>query len=65
VETLNNKLVKGTPFKMKPLRTIEIGNVEVSEKTLTLTIKDKPEITMRKATVEEVPDKEALTLVAD
>jgi hypothetical protein len=65
VETINNKLTKGTPFEMKPLRTIEIGNVEVSEKTLTLTIEDKPEITTRKATVEGVPDKEVLTLVAD
>jgi hypothetical protein len=65
VETLNNKLTKGTPFKMKPLKTIEISNVEVSEKMPTLTIKDKPEITTRKATVEEVPDEEALTLVAD
>jgi hypothetical protein len=64
VETLNDKLMKGTPFEMKPLRTIEIGNVEVSEKMLTLTIEDKSEITTRKATVEEVPD-EAPTLVAD
>jgi predicted aspartyl protease len=65
VETINDKLTKGTPFEMKPLRTIEISNVEVSEKTPTLTIKDKPEIMMRKATVEEVPDEEAPTLVAD
>jgi hypothetical protein len=65
VEIVNDKLMKGTPFEMKLLRTIEIGNVEVSEKTLTLTIKDKPETTTRKATVEEVPDKEAPTLVAD
>jgi hypothetical protein len=62
---LNDKLAKGTPFEMKPLQTIEIGNVEVSEETPTLTIEEKPEITTRKATVEEVPDKEALTLVAD
>jgi hypothetical protein len=65
VETLNDKLIKGMPFEMKPLRTIEIGNVEVSEETPTLMIKEKPEITARKATVEEVPDEEALTLVAD
>jgi hypothetical protein len=65
VETLNDKLTKGMPFEMKPLKTIEIGNVEVSEKTPTLTIKDKPEIMMRKATIEEVPDEEAPTLVAD
>jgi hypothetical protein len=65
VETLNDKLTKGTSFKTKPLKTIEISNVEVSEKTPTLTIKDKPEVTMRKATVEEVPDEEAPTLVAD
>jgi hypothetical protein len=50
---------------MKPLRMIKIGNVEVSEKILTLMIEDKPEVTTRKATVEEVPDKEAPTLVAD
>jgi hypothetical protein len=66
VETLNDKLTRGTPFETKPLRTIKIGNVEVSEKALTLTIKDKPEIiTTRKATVEEVLDEEAPTLVAD
>jgi hypothetical protein len=65
VETLNNKLMKGTPFEMKPLRTIKISNVEVSEKTPTLTIKDKPEVTVRKATIEEVPDEEALTLVTN
>jgi hypothetical protein len=65
VEILNNKLIQGTPFETKPLRMIEIDNVEVSEKTPTLVIKDKPETTMRKATIEEVPDKEALTLVAD
>jgi hypothetical protein len=65
VETLNNKLMKGTPFEMKPLRMIKIDNVEVSEKMLTLAIKDKLKITTRKATVEEVPDKEAPTLVAD
>jgi hypothetical protein len=53
------------PFEMKPLRTIKIDNVEMSKKTLTLTIKDKSEIMTRKATVEEVPDKEALTLVTD
>jgi hypothetical protein len=50
---------------MKPIRTIKISNVEVSEKTLTLTIKDKPDITMRKATIEEVPDEQVPTLVAD
>jgi hypothetical protein len=65
VETLNDKLTKGTPFETKPLRMIKIGNVEVSEKTPTLTIKEKPVITTRKATVEEVPDEEAPTLVAD
>jgi hypothetical protein len=65
VETLNDKLTKGTPFEMKPLRTIKIGNVKVSEKMPTLMIKDKPEIATRKATIEEVPNKEAPTLVAD
>jgi hypothetical protein len=65
VEIVNDKLMKGTPFETKPLRTIEIDNVEVSEKMPTLTIKDKLKTTMRKATVEEVPDKEAPTLVAD
>jgi hypothetical protein len=65
VEILNDKLTKGMPFKMKPLKMIEIGNVEVSEEMLTLTIEDKPNITTRKATVEEVPDEEAPTLVAD
>jgi hypothetical protein len=44
---------------------IEISNVEESEKTLTLTIEDKPEIITRKATIEEVPDEEVPTLVAD
>jgi hypothetical protein len=44
---------------------IEISNVEVSEKMPTLTIKNKPEIITRKTTVEEVPDEEAPTLVAD
>jgi hypothetical protein len=53
------------PFEMKPLRTIEINNVEVSEKMPTLAIEDKPETTTRKATIEEVPDEEAPTLVAD
>jgi hypothetical protein len=65
METLNNKLTKGTPFKVKPLRVVKIDNVEVSEKTPTLTIKDKPEITIRKATIEEVPDEEAPTLVVN
>jgi hypothetical protein len=65
VEILNDKLTKGTPFKTKPIRTIEINNVEVPEKVPTLAIEDKPETTTRKATVEEVPDEEALTLVAD
>jgi hypothetical protein len=65
VEILNDKLTKGTPFETKPLRTIKIDNVEVSEKTPTLAIEDKPETMMRKATIEEVPDKEAPTLVAD
>jgi hypothetical protein len=65
VEIVNDKLMKGTPFETKPLRTIEIGNVEVSEKMPTLMIKDKPEITMRKATIEEVPDEEAPTQVTD
>jgi hypothetical protein len=65
VETLNDKLKKGTPFETKPIRAIEINNVEVSKEAPTLTIKDKPKITTRKATVEEVPDKEAPTLVAD
>jgi hypothetical protein len=65
VEILNDKLIKGTPFETKPLRTIEIDNVEVSERTPTLAIEDKPETMTRKATVEEVPDEEAPTLVAD
>jgi hypothetical protein len=65
VEIVNDKLMKGTPFEMKPLRTIEIRNVEVSEKMPTLAIKDKPKTTMRKATVEEVPDEEVPTLVTD
>jgi hypothetical protein len=65
MEILNDKLTKGMPFKMKPLKMIEIGNVEVSEEMLTLTIEDKSNITMRKATVEEVPDEEAPILVAD
>jgi hypothetical protein len=45
VETLNKNLTKGTPFKMKSLRMIEIDNVEVSEKMPTLTIEDKSEVT--------------------
>jgi hypothetical protein len=65
VETLNDKLTKGTPFETKPLRMIEISNVEVSEEAPTLTIEDKPKTMIRKATVEEVPDEEAPTLVAD
>jgi hypothetical protein len=65
IETLNDKLTKETPFEMKSLRTIEISNVEVSEKTPTLMIEDKSETVTRKATVEEVPDEEAPTLVAD
>jgi predicted aspartyl protease len=65
VEILNDKLTKGTPFEVKPIRTIEIDNVEVPEKAPTLAIKDKPETATRKATIEEVPDEEAPTLVAD
>jgi hypothetical protein len=65
VETLNDKLAKGTPFEVKPLRTIEISNVEVSAEMPTLTIKEKPKIMTRKATVEEVPDEEAPTLVVN
>jgi hypothetical protein len=65
VEILNDKLSKGMPFEMKPTRMIEIDNVEVPEKAPTLAIEDKPETTARKATIEEVPDKEAPTLVAD
>jgi hypothetical protein len=65
VETLNENLTKGMPFEVKPLRTIKINNVEVSEKMLTLTIKDKSKIMTRKATIEEVPDEEAPILVAD
>jgi hypothetical protein len=59
--------MKGTSFEMKPLRTIEIGDMEVSEETPTLMIKEKSEITplIRKATIEEVPDKEAPILVAN
>jgi hypothetical protein len=62
VEILNDKLAKGTPFETKPLRTIEIDNVEVPERAPTLAIEDKPKTTTRKATVEEVPDEEAPTL---
>jgi predicted aspartyl protease len=67
VETLNKKLAKGTPFEMKTLKTIEINNVEVSKKTPTLMIDDKSKVTLivRKATIEEVPDEEALALVVD
>jgi hypothetical protein len=65
VETLNENLAKGMPFIMKPLRMIEIDDVEVSKEMPTLTIKDKSKITTRKATIEEVPDEEALTLVAN
>jgi hypothetical protein len=52
---------------MKPLRMIKVNNVGVSEKMLTLTIKDKSEITpiIRKAIIEEVLDGEAPTLVAN
>jgi hypothetical protein len=50
---------------MKPIRTIEINDVEVPEKALTIAIEDKPKIMTRRATVEEVPDEEAPTLVAD
>jgi hypothetical protein len=44
---------------MKLLRTIEIDNVEVSEKMPTLVIEDKSEILFmkRKATIEEVLNK--------
>jgi hypothetical protein len=67
VETLNKKLMKGTPFKQKPLKTIEIGDVEVSEKMPTLVIEDRSKImiTSRKTIVEEVLDEEAPTLVAN
>jgi hypothetical protein len=65
VEVLNDKLAKGTPFETKPLRTIEINNVEVPEKAPTLAIEDKPETMARKATVEEVPDEEAPTLAVN
>jgi hypothetical protein len=65
VETLNDKLMKGTPFETKPLRMIKIGDVEVSKEMPTLMIEDKPKIMTRKATIEKVPDKEAPTLVAD
>jgi hypothetical protein len=44
---------------------IKISNEEVSEETPTLTIEDKPEVMTRKATIEEVPDEEALTLVVN
>jgi hypothetical protein len=50
---------------MKPIRMIEIDNVEVPEKALTLAIEDKPKTMTKKATIKEVPDEEALTLVAD
>jgi hypothetical protein len=56
---------KEHPLKRSPLRTIEIDNVEVPEKVPTLAIEDKSETTTRKATVEEVPDEEVPTLVAD
>jgi hypothetical protein len=59
VETLNENLAKGMPFEMKPLRMIEINDVEVSKETPTLTIENKSKILTRKATVEEVPDEEA------
>jgi hypothetical protein len=65
VEILNDKLTKGTPFEVKPLKTIEIDNEEVPEKVPTLAIADKPETTTRKATVEELPDEEAPTLVVN
>jgi hypothetical protein len=65
VEMLNNKLTKGTPFATKPLRAVEIDNVEVPEKAPTLAIEDKPKTTTRKATIEEVPDEEAPTLVTN
>jgi hypothetical protein len=67
IETLNENPTKGTPFETKPLRTIEIDNMEISEKIPTLAIEDEFKITplIRKATIEEVPDEETLTLVAD
>jgi hypothetical protein len=66
IETLNDNLMKGTPFETKTLSTIEIGNVEVSEKMPTLAIENEPEFTppIRKVTVVEVPE-EVLTLVTD
>jgi hypothetical protein len=65
METLNKNLMEETPFEMKPLRMIEINNVEVSEKVLTLTIEEDTPIMTRKAIIEEVPDEEAPTLVAN
>jgi hypothetical protein len=67
VETLNKNLTKRTPFEMKSLKTIKIDDKEVSKKMLILVIEDKSKITpiTRKATVEEVPDEEALTLVVN
>jgi hypothetical protein len=58
--------MKGTPFETKTLSTIEIDNVEVSEKMPTLVIEIKPEIAspIRKATIVEVPE-EVPTLVAN
>jgi hypothetical protein len=66
-EILNENLMKETPFETKPLRIIEIDDVEVSEKMPTLVIEDKSEVApiIRKATIEEVPDEEAPTLVAN
>jgi hypothetical protein len=47
------------------MKLIKIDHVEVSEKTPTLAIEERPRNTpiIRKATIEEVPDKEAPTLV--
>jgi hypothetical protein len=60
VETLNmTNSLKEHLSKVKPIRTIEIDNVEAPEKALTLTIEDKPKTTTRKATIEEMPDEEA------
>jgi hypothetical protein len=67
VRTLNEKLIEGTPFEMKPLRTIKISDVEVSEKMPTLAIEEESKIPplIRKATVEKVLDEEVSTLAAD
>jgi hypothetical protein len=52
VEILNDKLTKGTPFEVKPIRMIEMDNVEVPEKALTLVADQQP---ISDAIIEEIP----------